>query len=176
MPNEGGFETRPYKNHQRSATLRPRFGVRLAHMRLPCPHAGERREGDSLAFVENPRRLDACFEFFCERSKRQYDDFRADLERAPDYVQKIAGRGLRIASALDLDEQAQRILASNGHRFAFEIVDHALAKQKVLELRVSDVHPLDLEEPAGAMRVADDRKDREWAIAARAGLAGNEIS
>jgi hypothetical protein len=36
MPNEGGFETRPYKNHQRSAALRPRFGIRLAHMRLPC--------------------------------------------------------------------------------------------------------------------------------------------
>src|SRR6202022_126094 len=28
--------SRPYKNHQRSAALLPRFGVRLAHMRLPC--------------------------------------------------------------------------------------------------------------------------------------------
>src|SRR6202048_4358593 len=28
MPNEGGFEIRPYRNHQRRAALRPRFGVR----------------------------------------------------------------------------------------------------------------------------------------------------
>src|ERR1700736_2435449 len=40
MPNEGGFETRPHKNHRRSVASRPRFGVRLAHMRLPCPQAG----------------------------------------------------------------------------------------------------------------------------------------
>ena len=39
MPNEGGFETRPYKNHQRTAS-RPRFGERLAHMRLPRTHTG----------------------------------------------------------------------------------------------------------------------------------------
>ena len=53
MPKEGGFaghpkkrirvfwgpRSRPYKNHQRSAALRPGFGVRLAHMRLPCARA-----------------------------------------------------------------------------------------------------------------------------------------
>src|SRR6202011_1682382 len=51
MPNEGGFaghpkkrirvfwgpRSRPYKNNQRSPASRPRFGVRLVHIRSPCP-------------------------------------------------------------------------------------------------------------------------------------------
>src|ERR1700730_2229231 len=61
MQNEGGFaghpkkrirvfwgpRSRPYKNNQRSLASRPRFGVRLVHIRSPCPRnpglAGVRR-------------------------------------------------------------------------------------------------------------------------------------
>src|ERR1700730_484793 len=60
MPNEGGFaghpkkrirvfwgaRSRPDKNHQRSAALRPRIGVGLAHMRLPSPHGTHKGEGN----------------------------------------------------------------------------------------------------------------------------------
>ncbi len=37
MPNEGGFETRPYKNHQRNAASRaPGLGKALENSNIPC--------------------------------------------------------------------------------------------------------------------------------------------
>jgi len=61
MPNEGGFETRPYKNHQCSAALWPRFGVRLLICDCPAgwgritPPAGL----PSRVFCHRDRRDDA---------------------------------------------------------------------------------------------------------------------
>src|ERR1700730_4531945 len=111
MPNEGGFaghpkkrirvfwgpRSRPYKNHQRSAASRSRFGVGLAHMRLPYPCIGSpfvrRREcvskrrhpaiysklarwaTDRFRWVKGPRRPNQGQSNQASRSRREPDDW-----------------------------------------------------------------------------------------------------
>src|SRR5271166_3609814 len=86
------------------------------------------------------------------------------------------GSGGRMDAATHLDRHEQDLKIALGDQLGLEIADVGIAENEILEIGMIDVDTADLEEAAGAVRMLDQRKDRERTRRIVATLPGDEIA
>src|SRR5258707_7273359 len=119
--------------------------------------------------VGKARSLYAAFEFLGQRAGLQDRHIGGQAEAVPDRLPNSCGDRGHIDVPPGLDGDEQHLEVARRHQLGLEVRDMDVAEHEILELRVVEVDPADLEESGRAVRMLDQRKDRIGMTAVLAG-------